>query len=405
MTSFDASPSLNVWRALPALAVVFVMLATTGWTTLRSHRSQSPLQASLSAWEDGSVGGHRLPDPDAAPARIAAFFASLGDGQRAHLARRYPLAVGNMNGAPVQLRYRANRIALGEARRVELGRMRDARLSPAGQHEAGRRMHRFASLMSADRQILAFDPDGSGRVAEVFGDLDRAERVSVVVPGVDTDLLTFQRTRRSHTAPVGMAKSLYAAERAAGPSTRTAVIAWADYTAPNGLGMESATAMRAEDGAVRLNALVRALPGKAPVSLFCHSYGSVVCGVAAHSLPGRVADIAVAGSPGMRVTRATQLRTSARVWAMRDADDWIQDVPYMEFGGLGHGADPVSAAFGARVLSARGAQGHAGYFVPGTESLANFAEIGVGAYRAVDCADDAGTCRAGLSATATAGRA
>ncbi|MGW1544218.1 alpha/beta hydrolase [Streptomyces sp. NPDC002309] len=405
MTSFDTSPSLSVWRALLALAVVFVMLATTGWTALRNQRADTPLQLSLAAWESGRVDGHRLPDPDGAPGRLAAFFDTLTDGQHASLARRYPLAVGNMNGAPVELRYRANRIALGQARTIERARMHDARLSPAGQHEAGRRMHRFAALMHTDRHILAFDPGGSGRIAEVFGDLDRAERISVVVPGVDTDLLTFQRTDRRYAAPVGMAESLYAAERAVSASTRTAVIAWADYTAPGGLGMESATAMRAEDGAIRLNALVRALPGKAPVSLFCHSYGSVVCGVAAHALPARVSDIAVAGSPGMRVTDAGQLRTSAHVWAMRDADDWIQDVPYLEFGGLGHGADPMSAAFGARLLSARGAQGHAGYFEPGTGSLANFAEIGVGAYRAVDCADDTGTCRAGLSGTSTAGRA
>ncbi|MEV5463332.1 alpha/beta hydrolase, partial [Streptomyces cellulosae] len=234
--------------------------------------------------------------------------------------------------------------------------------------------------MEKGRRILAFDPEGSGRVAEVFGDLRTADRVSVVVPGVDTDLLTFQRSHRKYSAPVGMAQSLYEAEQKASPSTRTAVIAWADYTAPSGLGIDSATAMRADEGAVRLNALVRALPGSAPVSLFCHSYGSVVCGVAAHSLPGRVSDIAVAGSPGMRVEKAAQLHTTARVWAMRDADDWIQDVPYLELGGLGHGADPVSVSFGARVLSAAGARGHAGYFEPGTASLFNFAEIGVGAY-------------------------
>ncbi len=110
--------------------------------------------------------------------------------------------------------------------------------------------------------------------------------------------------------------------------------------------MEAATATRAEHGAARLNALLRALPGRSPVSLFCHSYGSVVCGLAADTLPGRVKDIAVAGSPGMRVEKATGLRTSARVWAMRDADDWIQDVPYLEVGGLGHGADPVSRRSG-----------------------------------------------------------
>lgn len=405
MTSFDTSPQLNVWRALLALAVVFVMLATTGWTALRNQRESTPLQASLKAWQHGRIHGQELPDPDDSPGRLARFFAALTAQERIDLAGRYPLAVGNMNGAPVELRYRANRIALGEARKVELKRMHDTRLTPAGQQEAGKRMHRFVSLMTEGRHILAFDPDGSGRIAEVFGSLRRAERVSVVVPGVDTDVLTFQRTSRRYSAPVGMAKALYKAERAASPSTRTAVIAWADYTAPAGLGIDSATAMRAEDGALRLNALVRALPGSSPVSLFCHSYGSVVCGVAAHTLPDRVADIAVAGSPGMRVTNASHLRTSAHVWAMRDADDWIQDVPYMEVGGLGHGADPVSSAFGARVLSAQGADGHSGYFEPGTESLLNFAEIGIGAYRSVHCAHNDEACRAGLTGTATAGRA
>ncbi|GAA2523211.1 MULTISPECIES: alpha/beta hydrolase [Streptomyces] len=405
MTSFDTSPQLNVWRALLVFAVVFVMLATTGWTALRSQREVPPLQASLSAWGKGRIAGHRLPDPQSAPSRLARFFASLTEGQRAALARRYPLAVGNMNGAPVALRYRANRIALAQAREVELKRVRDSRLTPAGQQQAARRTDRFEALMRPGRHILAFDPSGPGRVAEVFGDLRTADRVSVVVPGSDTDLLTFQRADRRYAAPVGMARSLYAAEREAAPTTRTAVIAWADYTAPSGLGMDAATAMRAEDGAVRLNAMLRGLPGKTPVSLFCHSYGSVVCGLAAPALPGRVADIAVAGSPGMRVEKASQLDTSARVWAMRDADDWIQDVPYLELGGLGHGADPVAAGFGARVLSAREAQGHSGYFEPGTDSLRNFAGIGVGAYRAVSCAHENDVCRAGLSGTAATGRA
>ncbi|MHB9862119.1 alpha/beta hydrolase [Streptomyces sp. YIM S03343] len=406
MTSFDTSPQLSVWRAVLALGVVFVMLATTGWTALHSRRETTPIAASRAAWEHGRLHGLPLPDPTAtSPARLARFFASLTAQERARLAHRYPLAVGNMNGAPVTLRYTANRIAVGQARTVELGRMHDSRLSPDGQYEAGRRMHRFTDLMAKDRHILAFDPEGSGRVAEVFGDLDRARRISVVVPGVDTDLLTFQKTNRRYTAPVGMAQALYAAEHAADPASRTAVIAWADYTSPSGLGMDAATGVRAAEGAVRLNALLRALPGTAGVGLFCHSYGSVVCGVAAHDVPARVTDIAVAGSPGMRTSKASHLGTRAQVWAMRDSSDWIQDVPYLEVGGLGHGADPVSRAFGARVLSALDAKGHTGYFEPGTDSLRNLAEIGVGAYGAVRCAGDENTCRTGLPTATTAGRA
>lgn len=395
MTSFETSPQLNVGRTLLALAVVFVMLATTGWTAMRSHRPLSALQTSISKWESGRLHGHHLPDPDGSADRLAGFYASLTAKESDRLAHRYSLAVGNMNGAPAELRYRANRIALKQARKIEKKRTHDSRLSPAGQQQAGLRMHRYTALLSGHRHILAFDPDGSGRVAEVFGDLDKAERVSVVVPGVDTDLLTYQKTNRKYTATAGMSQALYKAERGADPAARTAVIAWADYTAPDGLGVDAATAMRAEEGAVRLNALLRALPGTAPVSVFCHSYGSVLCGVAARSMPDRVSDIAVAASPGMRAANAAGLNTSARVWAMRNPSDWVQDVPYLEIGGLGHGADPVSGAFGARVLSARGAQGHSGYFVPGTESLRNFADIGVGAYREVTCAHDY-SCREGL---------
>ncbi|WP_229322832.1 alpha/beta hydrolase [Streptomyces sp. UNOC14_S4] len=401
MTSFPelGSPSApwtttaTVWRALLALAVVFVMLATTGWTAVRSHKASGDARAaSLSAWMHGSIAGRALPDPAAAPGTLARFFGTLTGAQRDLLAARYPLVVGNLNGAPIDLRYRANRIALDEARRVEKHRMRESDLTPVGRRDAERRMHRFESLLEDGRQILAFDPTGAGRVAEVTGDLERAERVSVVVPGVDTNVLTFERTQRAYSAPVGMARSLYAAERKASPGTRTAVIAWADYTTPAGVGMDAATGKLAAEGALRLRALVRALPGAAPVSLFCHSYGSVVCGVAVRDMSPRVTDVAVAGSPGMRADRVSELHTSARIWAMRDTDDWIQGVPHLEVGGLGHGADPVSAGFGARLLSADGAQGHAGYFAPGTTSLANFAGIGVGLPSAVTCAKASSGC-------------
>jgi hypothetical protein len=83
----------------------------------------------------------------------------------------------------------------------------------------------------------------------------------------------------------------------------------------------------------------------------------------------------------------------------------VRDVPYLELGGLGHGADPVSAGFGARVLSARDAEGHSGYFQPGTDSLRNLAAVGAGAYSEVTCAREDDACRSGLSGTPTAQRA
>ncbi|NBM17162.1 alpha/beta hydrolase [Streptomyces sp. GC420] len=406
MTSFpelDSSPGLPLWRVLLALAVVFMMLATTGWTSVRQHRERPQLRAAeLAAWEDGTVGGRELPETDSSsPRRIARFFASLTAGQRLGLAERYPLVVGNLAGVPLRLRYLANRRGLAKARAHERERMTDTRLTPEGRREAGRRMHRFESMLAGGRQILAFDPTGSGRAAEVFGDLGRADRVSVIVPGADTNLLNFERTDRVFSAPVGMARALHRAERRAGPQTRTAVIAWADYTAPAGIDIDTMSGRLARDGAERLNELARSLPGGSQLSLFCHSYGSVVCGVAARELPARVTDIVVSGSPGMRADAASQLGTEARIWAARDADDWIQDVPHLELGGLGHGVDPVSPAFGARVVSAEGATGHTGYFTPGTDSLDNFAEIGVGTYGAVRCAAAREGCSEGIYGAGT----
>ncbi|QNP63137.1 alpha/beta hydrolase [Streptomyces genisteinicus] len=399
MTSFDSTPNPTAWRALFVLTVVLMMLATTGWTAVRQHTGpRTQLAAELAAWNKDRIEGRALPSPDAGHARLAAFFASVGTRSGARLAADYPRIMGNLDGAPVTLRYRANRKALAASWSKERERVANPALTAEGHHEAVRRMHRFRALMAEDRQILAFDPSGAGRVAEVLGDLDRAERVSVIVPGVDTNLLTFQKTARKYSAPVGMAQSLYAAERAAAPRVPTAVIAWADYTSPVGVGVDSAIGRLAESGARRLTSLTEALPGDSRVALFCHSYGSVVCGVAARDLPARVEDLAVAGSPGMRAENVAGLGTGARVWATRDGDDWIEDVPHLEVGGLGHGEDPVTPEFGARVVSAAGAVGHTGYFEPGTESVHNFAAIGVGAYEGISCAADDDSCRRDIAA-------
>lgn len=248
------------------------------------------------------------------------------------------------------------------------------------------------SLLGEDRQILAFDPSGRGRVAEVFGDLAQADRVSVVVPGVNTDLLTFERTEGRWSAPAGMARALHAEERSRSPGTASATVAWADYEAPRGLTMSAVTAGRAESGAERLLATLRGLPGDAELALFCHSYGSVVCGLAADELPARVTDIAVTGSPGMHAARVEDLGTTARVWAMRAEDDWIGEVPHLAIGPLGHGADPASPGFGARPLGSEGATGHDGYYRPGSGSLRNLALVGNGTAAHAGCAPEAADC-------------
>ncbi|MGW2675700.1 alpha/beta hydrolase [Streptomyces sp. NPDC001436] len=130
--------------------------------------------------------------------------------------------------------------------------------------------------------------------------------------------------------------------------------------------------------AARFLAGLDALGAPGPV-LLCHGYGSVVCGPAArHTDAG---DLLASGSPGMRARTADGLGTKARVWAARGPSDWIADVPDVRLPGLAHGADPVSAAFGARPVPAADVAGHTGYSASGSPSPAAFAAISEGEVR------------------------
>ncbi|MDX3536852.1 alpha/beta hydrolase [Streptomyces sp. MB09-01] len=333
-----------------ALAVT-VVGGTAGWASGESQTAVTGPPPGTADWRADTASGRALPDPaTATPREVARFFAGLDDAARRELLREHPLVVGNLEGAPLPLRYEANRIAIaatGEAR--------------------------YASLAAPDRQILAFDPRGRGQVAEVFGDLEHAEHVSVIVPGSDNDATTYGARRKPNTGPAGMAGALREAT-----GGFTIVVAWIGYTTPVGVGLDAADGRLATAGATRLARFTDGLDavGAPDPVLFCHSYGSVVCGLAARHTDA--SDIVAFGSPGMRADTAAGLRTGARIWAARGPSDWIADVPNVECAGIGHGADPTSAAFGARRVPAADVQGHTGYFKPGTQSLAAFAAIANG---------------------------
>ncbi|MFB7539425.1 alpha/beta hydrolase [Streptomyces zaomyceticus] len=321
-------------RTLITAALVTVVIGgTAGWASGDSQEAVTGVPVGTAAWRAAG-----LPDPERMdPAGVARFFAGLSPVRQRELARTHPTVVGNLDGAPLELRYEAN-----------------AR-STQGAFDGAR--------------VLAHDTRGRGQVALVYGDLARAEHIAVIVPGSDIDT--------DHLRPLtDMAASLRGAT-----GGRTAVVAWAGYTTPVGVGLDAATGRLAEAGADRLTRFVDGLAavGTAEPSVFCHSYGSVVCGLAARDLKAK--DLVVLGSPGMRAENVNELGTSARVWAAKDPTDWIDRIPNVEVGGLGHGADPTDPAFGARRIPAEDAAGHGGYFAPGTSSLRTFAAIAEGDVR------------------------
>ncbi|WUS52863.1 alpha/beta hydrolase family protein [Streptomyces mirabilis] len=287
-----------------------------------------------------------------------------------------PAALAPPTRATLDKAYTANRANAAEASRM------------AAAHGDRTRAAADRAMAAPSRHFLTFDGRGQGLAVEVLGDLAHADRVAVLVPGSDTTLETYDRFRAGAAALQDRLNSLdhrHGTHGTHGSTSHphTAVIAWLGYETPGTVSTTVLTTGRAEDAAPPLTRFIRELRGvvgeKAHVSLLCHSYGTVVCGRAARGLD--VDDIALIGSPGTGADSVSALRTSARIWAARGADDWIVNVPHVHadlFGTtVGFGADPVSPAFGARVFAA-GAGGHSDYFKPGSVSLDNLARIVLG---------------------------
>ncbi|TMR01627.1 hypothetical protein ETD83_14380 [Actinomadura soli] len=239
------------------------------------------------------------------------------------------------------------------------------------------RARALTAFRSGGRRFLSFDPRGRGRAVEVIGDLRRADRIAVVVPGADNSLTNYDSPKFAG----GGSRALYRQARADAPGARLAVIAWLGYDTPSSPGVGVLTSGRAEDGAPVLRRLLTAVHrvnGHGRFALLCHSYGSVVCAKAAPSLgPLPVDEIALFGSPGTTAGTVADFRTSARVWAGRAKGDWMRYVPNVRFAGLGFGADPVSPGFGALRFDA-GTGPHSAYLKPGSLALRNLALIALG---------------------------
>jgi pimeloyl-ACP methyl ester carboxylesterase len=277
------------------------------------------------------------------PDRVAAYFAGLSGERAWALAMNAPSAIGNLDGAPIALRYAAN--------------ARDDGARYVG------------------RQILGYQPGGDGRIIEVVGDLTSATRIAVLVPGSDTTLSDFDGGLGGvqRRAPAWQARQLWAAS-----GRGIAVVAWLGYDTPKGIGRAAIRSEWAEAGA---DALVRFVDGlvvqcpHATVTVIGHSYGTVVLGHAAGRLPAAVTDLVALGSPGMDVSRAAELHTNARVWAGSDPTDWTLRLPEIRILGAGHATNPTAASFGALPLRVGDAAGHDGYFVSGSDALASIAGV------------------------------
>lgn len=379
----------------------------------RRRAADRAVYAALASFElEGSERSYQhwreFPDVAAvtalSPIEVNALFTAAAPYLGEAFAYRYPQVVGALDGAPATLRYLANRVVIDrtiDATRSQIVEMEaadsESRLtwnegwarsgwaSSAALHRElierlQVRIDRYERWLAEDRQIILFDPSGDGRVAEVFGDVDSAAYVAVVVPGMSNDLSNFDTEDGGFRAN---AARLYAAARVLG-GPEVATIAWLGYDSPDGFDAAASGAARA--GAP---ALARFLEGIDPgirrqLTVVAHSYGSLVAGVAA-SEQLAADNLVFVGSPGTSLDSAADagLRPHGRVWAALADGDPIGVGPSARE--LWHGTNPIADEFGAMRIGTEGSSGHSEYFEH--ESLVNLLRITQGRYTAVELAE------------------
>jgi hypothetical protein len=335
-----------------------------------------------------------IPPGNATPVEVARWWIALPPHLRRQLIDRHAAALGSLAGLPADVRDEANRRQLTRL----LARLRAERDRLAGSlptiplqlaREAlvrsmltiAESVERTLAALAGRRppaQLLTLDLVGAGRVAIGLGDVDRAENVAVVVPGMGDDA--------GHGVPgsVGRAADLLA-EASRQSAQSTAVVAWVGYAAPG--WRQVPFPARARAGGRMLTAdlatLAAARTGEpAHVTLVGHSYGSTVVGAAMQAGPRRADDLVLLGSPGVLADRVGQLGISGRhTYVGEAALDPIADTGVF-------GADPGDHGFGATRIRVDPAPGrpwpdrllaaHSHYFDPGSESLRNIARVVVG---------------------------
>lgn len=229
------------------------------------------------------------PPPGADPAAVAAWWSSLSIEERRTWIGTAPQVVGNLDGVPFPARIEANRIAIQAL--VDSLPEGDPLLERLSQFLVD-------GVVDPERKIILFDPTGDGRVAELFGNLDQADHIAVIVPGMGSTMDNFDAVR-------GNAEALY------GATPGSAVIAWTGYDAPaaaeTGRVWEVATATQAIAGGAALVPFLAAVRHDRPadLTLIGHSYGSLTVGQSL--LQGAQADrVVFIGSPGTGVEHVSQ---------------------------------------------------------------------------------------------------
>ncbi|WP_051973275.1 alpha/beta hydrolase [Cryobacterium sp. MLB-32] len=335
-----------------------------------------------------------LAAPPAATA-VTGWWQSLDDAARHELVADVPQLVGNLDGVPLVQRGQANERYLRESVSSVTSLLADAQ-DRTSRSELNSELSVLKQIEQAllppcaapARTLVLLDPADGGRAAIALGDPDTADFVSYLVPGMNYGVQE-QLVNWSNTAEdLYYEQQTVLRERAAATDTplpSVATIAWIGYKTPSLFSVGGLD--RAEVGADFLEDSwkgIRSSRGdhQPYLSVFAHSYGTLVSLEALARGSVEVDALVVVGSPGSSVQSIDRLDVADGNVFVGEAD-WDPAVNSGFFG-----SDPGTEAYGAHTLGVDGGTdaitgralnkswGHNDYFTPGSESLHNMALIG-----------------------------
>ena len=295
-----------------------------------------------------------LPPAGASEQEVASWWSQQSDANKKWLIEHYPEKIGNLNGVDGASRNKANRIVLdqkltdlpGEIARLDAEAadapspfIRNALLQRKAklQHEL-KELEVVKTTLDktlddpktgkkgdgVPRQLLGLDTSGRNVKAIVAqGDVDTADHVGVVVPGLHTNV---EKTLNDYDDRAYYMKK--AAENQAKNGESVAMVEYLGYDAPQ-IEIEAASTDYAKNGAPGLAGFLNGMDasrehgaGDTHITLFGHSYGSTTSGMAATLVnEGVVDDIVLAGSPGAGVEDTAE-------YHVPEGHAWVSAAPY-----------------------------------------------------------------------------
>lgn len=346
------------------------------------------------------------------PRDVTIWWSTLDSRARITLKNATPELIGNLEGVPVQVRDSANRTML----HLSIDKLDRLVGSDAGRsmvENAKQQLNMLQSISGAldeaatsnatrsatpetageaQRTLLSLDVAGQGRAAIVLGDLETADYVTYLVPGM------FFTIENQMGAWVDAAGQLYDQQldwldyfggqpgASTKPST-VATVAWIGYHTPNLTNVGGI--QNANEGRDALASAIMGLQSMRSadepyVTVVAHSYGSTAALMALTEYDFSIDALALVGSPGSPAKSVDELNVrGGNVFVGEAAWDPIPNSSYF-------GSDPGSASYGAKTMGVGGGVdsitgaslaasiGHNEYFSPGTQSMRNFALIAIG---------------------------